>query len=220
MAKMGCFLGVALIGLAVVLMVGLIALPIMAEPDNDDQATRWLETLLCKSGETYTQEEYTIRDSTGTSTNINMYCADAIGDTRSVTGRMILITGASFVVPFLLGMTLIMFSASWLTRNKVQTFLDGAQFVTTPDGKVKRSPAEKFKRTGRTQWDMGGTQVSVDPRSGQMQIDGQVIQAAGASNDETLSERLQELEDALKKRLITREEYYRLRQRILDEEGS
>lgn len=66
--------------------------------------------------------------------------------------------------------------------------MQNAEPIVVSGGKVKRSPAEKLKRTG------------------------------GASAETSLSERLQELEAALAKNLITREEYYQLRQRIIDDE--
>jgi hypothetical protein len=163
------------------------ALSLPAMADNNENAQNILNNLLCREEESYSQERYTRTDSQGTSTNTNMYCDAANGERRNVTGTMILMVAAGFTIPFLLGLGLIIGSSIALARRKVRNIMADPQIMVRSTSYPITPDVSQFQPTPQT---------TAEP---------------------TLTEKLQQVEDALARGLITPDEYNAARKRILED---
>lgn len=98
------------------------------------------------------------------------FCDNGEGDEYEITGKILLTAGTVFIVPFLIGLMMIMYGA-WATQR---------DFAST-DSSMSGIQSIKF-----------------------------------ADNSKSLSERLQQVENAYQDKLISKAEYDRMRQSILD----
>ncbi len=116
MAKLGCLL----IILAVVGLIALVVVPVLPFLENSPQVDGFLQPLLCQPGETVQREQYSYRDSEGTSYSMNVYCMGD-GVERDVTMNWTLIGVGAFLVPFLIGLFAFIYGVNRNARNRSVT---------------------------------------------------------------------------------------------------
>lgn len=186
----------SLIGLGVVLILIATVLLVATLTSTRVEATNGLFTsFLCEPDEVLTS----ITRFAGTDDSSDLYyCETEAGDRREVTGRIILIALTAFLIPFLSGMAMIFIGArrmqSQFTKQMLGSFTtqDG-QSITMQQGTI---PAENMAQVQHVLGAMTGSMT-------------------GASQ-QSLAERLQEIEDARQQGLLSKLEYEKAREAILD----
>ncbi|GEM_PF-3172537 len=157
--------------------------------------------VLCEPGEQVTYEIREVRQSRQNYTTL-YFCENNEGRKRQINEQLRLVTTVGFLVPFFIGMPMIMMGV-WLVRR--------ARY-----SKMTRNFGA-HNLLGRS--NINFSQSNISPAQ-QAQI-GQILQSisnASMSSEDTstLADRLRQLEDAYKQGLITDVEYQHARQAILD----
>ena len=198
-------LGLLLIVLAVV------ALIIGVQGADNEFVNEQLTSLLCESEERLTQVETAGgRRDGGSSTTF--YCEYSNGQRRDVTAGAVLAIGGAFTIPFLIGLFMVIGGAMRMAKNRMDEFTQTIASVRTQDGGVQTIdlrnaraadiPPETMKRLEEVFGRMG---VAFSAMSGDVKL-----------NQDDLTDRMEELKEALDKNLITQEEYDTIRQKLLD----
>jgi hypothetical protein len=99
MARLGCLLEI----ISMVALFVLVVLPVIPFFEDSDFFDNMLKPILCPDGE-IRREQYQTEDYEGTGYSMNVYCEDSEGDETDVTGLWIGIGVAAFLVPFLIGL--------------------------------------------------------------------------------------------------------------------
>ncbi len=231
-------LGVFFIIVAVIAMAALIVLPVIG-PFRDNSLLMSLQAAInCPPGYTFENEFDTYRPRPGeTVESATGYCISPDGDREQLTEdgqiRFLLIAVAAFVVPFLIGLFMLI---GGMSRNVTKRAMNYAM----------NNPTSRYANMmgiSSTKADTTSPPVSVDPQLAQMiqNMTGIDIEQAvasgkaqvttfqsdnlppsarfsvgGADSTESLTERLRQLEEAKNAGLITQEEYDQKRREILD----
>ena len=208
MSRTGCCLGVLLMMLGMGLLFLIIVIPSLPGAENNGTIMNALEPLLCKSGETLTQDTSVYSDPRGTIRSPHYYCGTSEDTRREVPKKATTYGAVGFVAPLVIGLLLTIFGsigmASHAARSvlKLPNVLESATggsgaYQTNPDGSITVNASGvpiHIATTGRTAFaEMPG------------------------SSPTTAAQKLQQLEDLRTKQLISQEEYDRLRGEILDE---
>jgi hypothetical protein len=195
----GCLLSGIIILLDGFLFIFLFAPLFFADTAFAEQSKRVQASLLCGENDTYAVETYKASYHEPGEVGVLFLCVDAEGKETDVTGGFIVIVLVAFIVPFFLLLFLGLRGAS----KTVNTALAGQGAMIQGSGQPI-SPDSQAKL-----WEM---------RAGA--VFNHMMNSATASNvpsnDKSLAEQLQELQEAYNKNLITREEYDQLRQRIIN----
>lgn len=170
MVKAMIFTGIALI----LISVGIIVFAFDAPEENFFGEI--LKNLLCESGEKVVVETYYTVGDDGNTTEF--YCQLEPQLRRNVTGQAVLIIMILFLIPFLLGLGLIIVSSM-------------------------KSLQRDMPRLQAEMLNLGGSFPSATPTTSEQA-------------NKSLTERLQQLEEAYEQDLISPEEYTKTRQIILD----
>jgi hypothetical protein len=201
MARMGCLLGVLLIGFAVVALFALVVIPVLPFGENNPTLMQIKGTLVCEPGQQYVMEGYNFSDNRGSGRRFNVFCVGDDGAKLDVMEKDFLVSLVLFVVPFLVGLFLTIGASTALARGVTRRALqDVSGFQMGQDGSINVS----------------GMQIRVQ-RSGveSMPIDPNAFQFGDQSV--TLADKLKQLEQARTQGLITQDEYDKMRKQILDE---
>lgn len=193
--RFGCLLSPLLITLSFAIM-GFFMLPLIFE--GNETVYAMLTAVLCGPGETFMTDFSTISDLRGTVRGGQVYCVAENGQSTEVTLKTFLYAGGGFLVTFLVGLVIGMRALSKAAVNSV--------------GGLSRSGVTV--RVGGRQADADSADVSALLR--QFGIDNSGGKHVENRSGKSLNERLQDLQAAYDNRLITREEYDRLRQEVLD----
>ncbi len=111
MAKFGCLLMI----LSMLALCGIIVIPVLPPFEESAEIDGYLLPLLCQPDENIERDQYSGPGSRGgTSYSMDVYCIDKDGERRDETGRWGLIGGGAFVLPFLLGLVMLI---GGLNRN-------------------------------------------------------------------------------------------------------
>ena len=125
MARLGCLLMVV----SMVLLFGIIVIPVLPFLDKNTAIDNYLTPILCQPGEKIERDLYSEPNREGgTSFSMNVYCLDREEQRRDESGRWMLIGGAAFTLPFVIG--LFAFIAG--VNRRVRTFtaaMPQTQFV-------------------------------------------------------------------------------------------
>lgn len=175
---LGCFLEI----LSMVALFMLVVLPVIPLFEDTEFFDNMLQPLLCPDGE-ISREQYQYTDYEGTSYSMNVYCETDDGE-KDVTGTWIAIGIASFLIPFLIGLFLLIFSANRGMRGMMS------------------APSLQ----GYDSYSMGSPVNIGSPMGEKMK-----------NQPKSLSEKLQELEEAKRQGLISESEYQQMRQDILND---
>lgn len=216
-------IGVLLIVAAVVILV------VMLQPVSESNPVSGIvESVVCQPGETLEEVLGAYQRGTGTSSggrSVTYYC-NADGKQRDVTLAMVGILAGSFVIPFLLGMIMMIAGFIGGTRKMTQQMFSSA---AGPGVVVRTGLMGSTPQITTTTWSGTATDLdnlppeqaesvrqalnTVDSLFGSMGM-GQF--ATTPFSDADLAGRLEQLKEALDKGLITQSEYDRVRQQILD----
>jgi hypothetical protein len=212
------FLGLVFIGVGVASMIFL-----LQGPQNATVA-HLMDSLYCGPGE-HIGQAFVSRSSSSLRVNgqgVLFYCANDAGARRDVTGSVTVLIGGAFVVPFVIGLLMVIVGANLSVRRKMQGALAGSSPLdTTPffggsSGQPIRS-GTVITINGKT-----ATQADLPPQAAQVLENllggfaGTAMQAA-IKGEGSLPDKLEQLKVALDKGLITQAEHDRLRQAILDQ---
>lgn len=202
--RFGCLFSVILSILAFAVM-GFFMLPLMFE--GNETVMEWQAAVLCKSGETFTTDFRTQTDLRGTVRGGQVYCVDESGDYTNVTGKSIVYAGGGFAVFFIIGLVFGM-------RSIARTAQDGIGQLLQPHMKGAGAGGTVRVSSGSYQIDPG--KVDVNALLKQFGVEGADLRQIDTGSGRTLTEQLKDLQTAYDKQLITREEYERLRQEIIN----
>jgi hypothetical protein len=195
-------LGLLLIALSVV------ALIIGAQGADNEFVNEQLTSLLCDPEERLT--EVSSASNTGQGNNTSFYCEFSNGQRRDVTAGAVGIIAGAFLVPFLTGLFLVIGAGMGMAKRRVQEFTQtimstipqeggGVQTIDLRGGSTANIPPEAMERLQEVFGKLG-----------------MAFSTMGEMNRDDLTDRMEELKDALDKGLITPEEYESVRQRLLD----
>ncbi len=210
MGKWMLLLGIVLIIVAIVaLVMGL---------SNSPQTTAISQALVCETGEKYAEElGMNVYDgSRSLGREFSAYC-EGDGSRREVTPQAFLVKAGMFAVPFVLGLLLFLagiFTMVWrgtrsAMRQVISATATGNPVVVTRSGQ----PVSRVIVNGKAvdamppeinQMLKGFFDESLQPQSGSPQT------------PNNLTDRLRQLQEAYDARLISKDEYDRVRQQILD----
>jgi hypothetical protein len=170
--------------------------------DDNAKAHTLMEDLLCRDNEIYSKDTSSRIDSDGSNyQSMDMYCQAPGGAVRNVTAQMVLLAGAGFAIPFVIGLILTVLSIMALVRGKVRSMIPtttvrSTSYPITPD-------VPPFQQAGNNSW--------------QTTLDGITLQTMPPTVEPTLTDKLQQIQDALARGLITPDEYNAARKRILED---
>lgn len=186
--------------LLIIISVPILVITISAT-DDESELSQVFESMVCNAPERLVINRSTSLGDDGQT--INMYCEIEPGQRREVTATFVIITVVAFGIPFGLGMILTMwgaFRAQARARKNMSEYM-----VSMPDPKTGASTVVKVR----------GNINNMSPEAQQL-INSQLGGVAGNVGKSSLTQRLQQLDDAYENDLISKEEYDRMRQAILD----
>jgi hypothetical protein len=225
-------LGILLMVIAFGALFLFVLLPTMA-PDNPF-TLRLLETFVCDSGQKAEVQVRVTHDSDGTGYTPILTCIGREGERIDASGKHFGIGMITFIVPFLIGLFLVIVGAGRNRRSAPQTqWMPGSNPVGFSSGAV--SSSSSFS-SGGTVFNTSSPKIEV--KDGVLNVDGIEIRmdglkpehlqffegkspivmstSMGMSGAVTLAAKLKEIQEARDSGLITSEEYDKLRQEILD----
>jgi hypothetical protein len=178
MARLGCLLEI----ISMVALFMLVVLPVIPIFEDSEFFDNMLKPVLCPDGTIRREQYQTYDDDDGTGYSMNVYCEDSEGDETDVTGAWIGIGIAAFLIPFLIGLFMMINGFN----KGVRGMMGGMPHVDNEVGY--------------------GTPASF----------GMPMQDKPKNQPKTMSEKLQELEQAKQQGLLTESEYQQARQEILN----
>jgi putative oligomerization/nucleic acid binding protein len=199
MRRIGCLLGTFLVVFAFVALAALVIIPVLPFGENNPALMAVKGALLCSPGQKYVMEGRNFSDNRGSGRTFQVYCVSEDGTKVNVMDKDFVVSIVIYLVPFLTGLFLIIGSSASAARRKNPIVLPGAPGVKmTDDGIVS----------------VGGMQIRVQPGA-PMSGASDFFHAMQQPVD--LAGKLEQLEQARSKGLITQDEYDRMRKHILDE---
>lgn len=122
MRRIGCLLGVFLILVAVVALFAVVVLPVIPGVGDIPILMNIQGALFCPAGQTYGHDRssYSVRPGE-TFLALESYCVNEDGDqiafTQEQDSQRLVVSALSFVIPFLIGLFLVIFSLSSAARS-------------------------------------------------------------------------------------------------------
>lgn len=202
--RFGCLFSVILSILAFAVM-GFFILPLIFE--GNETVMEWQAAVLCKSGETFTTDFRAQTDLRGTVRGGQVYCVDENGAFTNVTSKSIVYAGGGFTLFFLLGLFLGIRSISMTAQDGIGQLLQPHMQGGAAGGSVQVS---------RSSYQIDPGKVDLNALLKQFGVENVDLEQIDRGGSRTLTEQLKDLQTAYDKQLITREEYERLRQEIID----
>ena len=152
----GCFIGILLILVAVAALMLVVVLPAVMDVKDVPTLNNALQRVLCQSGETLSTERHVGPSyDGGTSYSATYYCTNNDEVERDVTGAATLMGMVIFVIPFLIGLFMIIGSSFGMAGRAVTTTIGSATstiLTMSADNKRKQSVS------------MGGEKDSISDR--------------------------------------------------------
>ena len=136
------------------------------------------------------------------------YCETADGEQRDISGNVVIAMIASFVVPFLLGLFMMMAGIGLMVKRGVSGLIKNVGNMQTVRGQSMTFDL----RQGTTGYDNLSPDMKQTVDSLRQGFAGQ----ANVNHGGSLSERLSQLEEAYRQGLISKDEYDKARAAILD----
>jgi hypothetical protein len=177
MARLGCLLEI----ISMVALFMLVVLPVLPFFEDSEFFDNMLKPVLCPDGDIH-REQYQTTDSEGTGYSMTVRCEDNEGDEEDVTGLWIAIGVGAFLIPFLIGLFMMIGGFNKGMRG----MMAGLPGVQGYDSYSSGLPASF------------GAPMQANPAT------------------KTLTQKLQELEDARRQGLINELEYQKVREEILN----
>jgi hypothetical protein len=218
MGKAKTLIGVFLMILAFVLLAVVVIMPVTPFGEGQPQLMGILALISCGAGEQFVQDFRTEQDLRGTRRGGQVYCVDAAGEERNVTGDLFVKAMVAFLVPFFVGLGLTM-SAQKQRQATAMLAGDSGAF-TFPSSLATGSDQAVVGEDGTIRFgDMEVRFTGGQPTVVNVETDSQTWTVPGSgtvSGSGDFVTRLKQLQTAYDKGLINRDEYERLRQQILD----
>lgn len=208
--------GVLLIVAGLVALFAIIVIPVLPPTQNNASIDNFLAALVCKPNEKLVREQYQRSDSRGTSYSMTPYCVNSERQREDVTAKWALMGMGGFLVPFFIGLGLLIWGLTRAAKRRIETQMGSA-----------------FGDTGFTVMDARGTiQKQISFQDGGLKINGIDIQLDSLTPEKIealkqqlrsvtgqgdLASKLKQIQDAKDQGLISSDEYDRLRQHILDD---
>ena len=160
-------------------------------PPTNEPIGEFLTSFVCESG-----EDADMTSNSSTNQDVFYYCVDAEGNRREVSGWVIGALTVLYLVPFLTGLFMTIYAANKLRQRK----FDASLQELVDSGQLTPQSADIFKKSM-------GMQGRFNP----------VIfaQAIAANSYGDLASRLKQLDDALDKGLLKKDEYDHARESLL-----
>lgn len=224
-------LGVLLIVAAIGLLLVLVVLPILPGSNDNPAVLSLFASILCEPGERAEIEVVVTRDSDGTGYTPYTTCVGREGERTDASGKHLLIALLAFIVPFMIGLLMLIVNANALNQQARDSWDTGKEVIrVTRDGfSSAGASGSSFSASG-----FGGS-PRIEITDGVLKVDGvNVLDGLTAdqrkllqnmsplvmhnmqSGDNTLVSKLKEIQEARDASLISADEYDRLRQEILD----
>lgn len=183
MARLGCLLEM----ISMVALFMLVVLPVLPFFEDSEFFDNMLKPVLCPDGDIRREQYQTYDDDDGTGYSMSVYCEDSEGDETDVTGAWIGIGIATFIIPFLIGLFMM-----------INGFNKGMRGLTGGIPSVQGySPNDISSSFGTTVSSFGAAMPT-------------------SSAGKTMSQKLKELDDAKAQGLINELEYQKAREEILN----
>ncbi|MEO1287030.1 MAG: hypothetical protein AAFV93_04625 [Chloroflexota bacterium] len=198
MGRLLIVLGILLIIVAVGLMIAIFAV------EDLPLAQDILVNLYCEADETaITSASRLSFNGTQNSTTV-YFCEDIEGNRREISNVIVLTAVTAFIIPFLTGLFIIMGTVGFLARRTTNKLLslNSMNIIRSADGTLQTNLSPE------QQANLQNMMKTFEASS--------VNVVSSSSSTLTLTERLQQLEKAHRKGLISRVEYEQTRQNILD----
>ncbi len=215
---MRVLLGVLLILVACAALVVIIVVPVLPPLEDNATVDTYLAAILCKPNEKMVREQYTTRDVEGTGYSMTPYCVNSERQQEDVTGKWVLVGGGGFVIPFLLGLFLVIAGASAAARRQSEKIIQsipksygGSGFSVINASGVQ--PQDVEFRDGVLK--VGSFELNLEGLTAEKikAMQAQVISNAGGD----LTTKLRQLQEARDNGLISSSEFETMRRKILDE---
>ena len=214
-------LGTILIIVGSAAMLLFIIVPAVVPPFNDAPFLRdTFQTMFCKPGETLKDAHQTYRPEPGrTVTTVSLSCVNNENQITEVDEKPLIYGTVGFIVPFLVGLFMVLIGSSMKKPNMTQAFSQSGMQSGFSASDWQQQKAQGFSLNAM------GIDINMD-ENGEVIVktpDGRVLKGhqmqvnALGSVPVHLTERLQELKSALDSGLITQTEYDTKRQDILRE---
>jgi hypothetical protein len=200
MRRIGCLLGVFLIVFSFVAMAVLVVIPVLPFGENNPTLMAIKGALLCAPGQNYVMEGRNFSDVRGSGRTFQVYCVKEDGTKINVMDKDFLVSIIAFVVPFLIGLFLIISLSVSAAQRQARRAMQGV-------------PSAKLTDKGVIS--VGGMQIRVQPGMSASSAGSEFFHAQKQPLD--LAGKLEQIEEARTKGLITQDEYDRMRKHILDE---
>jgi hypothetical protein len=140
------------------------------------------------------------------------YCETEDGEQRDISGNVVLAMIVSFVVPFLLGLFMLMGGIGLMVKRGVSGLMKNVGNLQT----VRSQSTVIDLRQGTTGYDSLAPDMKQMVDSLRQGFGGQVGSQVNVNHGGSLTERLSQLEDAYRQGLISKDEYDKARAAILD----
>lgn len=209
MARLFLILGIVLMVVAMGLLM------FMVTANNNETFNMLMDTLHCNEKEEFTMwmgsyQRYGTFDEHG-GYPVAWYCELPDGEQRDVSGRVVITMVVSFVVPFLLGLFMLMGSIGAMVRRGVSGLMGNVM----RQGTIGVQPTVIDLRQGTTGYQNLPPQTKqvIDSLRQGMMVQGTTMQTGQGG---TLTDRLRQLEDAFNQGLISKDEYDKARTALLD----
>lgn len=201
MGRFLIFVGISLIVVAVIFM--LVGLGVAGE----EVAGQIIIPLACEEGDSIRTESRMTFSSDGRSQTTDFFCVDSEGIEENVTDSVIVIIIVGFGGLLITGI-LTIFMGSRIVSKRMQENLRNTVFEQQGIGNIHSSVIDLRSNTLK--------QGQIPPET-QAQIQAIFSQMGDAfANNDSLADKLQQLEEARQQGLISQAEYERTRQAILD----
>ena len=151
----GCFMGALLIPIAVIALLLFAVLPAIIDIKTIPSLNSALQSILCERGELLSTEQHVgPADDGGTAYSVSYYCDNNDAPKRDVTGRATLIGVGVFVVPFFIGLFMIIGGSMGMAARAAKVAVGGAAstiLTMSQDARVNNygSPGAKDSITER-----------------------------------------------------------------------
>lgn len=211
--------------------------------DGSPTVQNLITVLVCKPGEQFVEERGdTVGDAFGRNRGQELayYCANQVGGQRDVTEGVIFVAIGSLVIPLLLGVVFIISGIVGMVRGARRRAVSSVVGNPASFGGFDAQRKTPFVSTYEFDFRQPGQSATVVTMNGKQispselpndtaQLVNEVLSNLGGIMDNaqtwtpttggSLTEKLQQLQDAKDKGLISQDEYDRLRQEILDNMG-
>src|SRR5690242_4297335 len=125
MRRIGCWLGVFLILFSFLAMAALVVIPVLPFGENNPALMSVKAALLCSPGQQYVMVGRNYSDNRGSGRTFQVYCVNADGTRVSVMEKDFLVSIILFLVPFLIGLFLVIGLTASASRRQMQRAVQG-----------------------------------------------------------------------------------------------